>query len=249
MIKKSFIILPKVGENTEKKLWANGINHWDDFLEKKDVPGFSCQQKAYCDEFLVKAKKNLEAKNGEFFHYNLVRKEHWRLFNEFSNDIGYVDIETTGLSKHRNKITTLSIYNGDTTKTFIHGIDMDEESVVKEMNKYKLIVTFNGTTFDLPFMKEKFPSLNMDVPHMDLRWVGNRVGLKGGLKRIERELDICRGDDVADVDGMMAVRLWKKWERTGNKEALDILVKYNQEDVINLKKLGQIMYDRLSKVV
>ncbi len=246
MIKKSFIILPKVGENTEKRLWSSGINHWDDFIEKEQVTGFSAQQKAYCDEFLGKCKKNLEAKNHEFFHYNLPKKEHWRLYEEFKGHIGFIDIETTGLSRHRNTMTTLSVWDGKETRTYINGQNMNEESLAAEMNRHKMFVSFNGTGFDLPFIQTKFPSLNLEKPHMDLRWVGNKVGLRGGLKRIEREVGINRGDDVADIDGSMAVRLWKKWERTGNKEALDLLVKYNQEDVINLETLGNIIYSRLT---
>jgi len=162
-----------------------------------------------------------------------------------SRGFGFIDIETTGLSKHRNTMTTLSVWDGKETGTYINGQNMNEESLADEMKRHKMFVSFNGTGFDLPFIQAKFPSLDLEKPHMDLRWVGNKVGLRGGLKRIEREVGINRGDDVADIDGSMAVRLWKKWERTGNKEALDLLVKYNQEDVINLETLGNIIYKRI----
>ncbi len=249
MIKKSFVILPRFSINSEKKLWDNGVHSWDHFLQNSNIPGISPQQKSSCDEFLTKAKRNLEVKNHDFFYHNLPKDEHWRLYQEFKEHLGFVDIETTGLSKHYNKITTISFWDGKEARTYINGDNLTEENMIKEFEKHKVLISFNGNTFDLPFIKEKFPSLNLDKPHIDLRWVGYRLGLKGGLKKIEKDLDIDRGSELADVDGYAAVKLWHSWEKRGNKDALDLLVRYNQEDVINLEKLGNLMYNRLSQKV
>jgi len=40
------------------------------------------------------------------------------------------------------------------------------------------------------------------------------------------------------------VRLWKKYER-GNDDALELLIKYNGEDVENLEKLIEMTYPRM----
>ena len=41
---------------------------------------------------------------------------------------------------------------------------------------------------------------------------------------------------VKDMDGRMAVRLWREYER-GNSEALKLLKMYNIEDIVNLQHL------------
>ncbi len=246
MIQRKFSFIPRIGEDTEKKLARLGITNWDHFLENKKISGFSDQNKAYCDEFIEKARKNLLVKNHLFFQNYLKEREHWLLYDHFKLHTAFLDIETTGLSRERNRMTTLSIWDGKKTETFINGINMDHDTLAKEFDKYKMFVTFNGTTFDIPFIKAKFPELCIDKLHIDLRWLGYKIGLRGGLKRIEKDIGINREGEVADINGLMAVRLWKRWEKHGDKNALDLLVKYNQEDVINLEKLADMMTKRLS---
>ena len=70
--------------------------------------------------------------------------------------------------------------------------------------------------------------------------------MSGGLKNIERELGIKRNEDVADIDGFEAVRLWYRY-LGGDENALKLLVDYNIEDIKNLKFLMEYAYDNLKK--
>ena len=42
----------------------------------------------------------------------------------------------------------------------------------------------------------------------------------------------------------LAVKLWKRWER-GDDEALEVLLKYNEEDIVHLKPLADLAYRTL----
>ena len=44
------------------------------------------------------------------------------------------------------------------------------------------------------------------------------------------------------MDGYMAVILWERYQR-GDRTALDLLLKYNREDVINLEVLMDRAYE------
>jgi hypothetical protein len=70
--------------------------------------------------------------------------------------------------------------------------------------------------------------------------------VKGGLKGAERILGIARPDEIEGVDGFMAVLLWRE-HRAGNATALDTLLRYCLEDVVNLKPLLAIAYNRLTE--
>jgi len=57
------------------------------------------------------------------------------------------------------------------------------------------------------------------------------------LKSVERQLDI--GRDSVGIDGLEAVRLWWRYVETFDLDALNVLLKYNKEDVQNLKVLKE----------
>jgi uncharacterized protein len=84
-------------------------------------------------------------------------------------------------------------------------------------------------------------NLESECRHTDLMHHCWNNQLFGGLKAVERRLGIQRL--VKEVDGFEAVRLWWRYVNDYDKEALEILLEYNREDVVNLKTLK----DKLNK--
>jgi uncharacterized protein len=80
----------------------------------------------------------------------------------------------------------------------IRNINLDIPRLKKELSRYKLILSFNGSSFDLPFLEKKYPGLIPKVPHIDIRHLCARTGLIGGLKNIEKQLGIKRGNKVVE---------------------------------------------------
>ena len=68
------------------------------------------------------------------------------------------------------------------------------------------------------------------------------IGLSGGLKNIEKCLGIARDGEGKDVDGKEAVRLWKRYKRKNEKNALQKLIEYNKKDIRNLEPLMEHVY-------
>jgi len=62
-----------------------------------------------------------------------------------------------------------------------------------------------------------------------------KQNLKGGLKVVERLLGIKRR--LTSVDGYIAMQLWYDYVNNNNEEALQTLLAYNEEDVVNLRVL------------
>lgn len=106
-------------------------------------------------------------------------------------------------------------------------------------------MTFNGAGFDLRFLKNTFPEFVLPPIHIDLRWVSRRLGYIGGLKELERSLGISRKADVSEMGGFDATVLWAKYLR-GDNSALDQLIEYNTADVVHLKAIMEICYDKMS---
>ena len=151
----------------------------------------------------------------------------------------YLDIETTGLDRYYQSITTIALYDGQEIKTYVQGQNLDD--FVDDIQKYKVIVTYNGKCFDVPFIESYF-KIRLNHAHIDLRYILYSLGVRGGLKGCERQLGTDRGD-LRDIDGFFAVLLWNEFQKTGDKKALDTLLAYNVQDTVTLENLMVTAYN------
>ena len=116
------------------------------------------------------------------------------------------------------------------------------EAVPEALARYRVLVTYNGSTFDLPFLEREF-GIRLNQAHIDLRYVLKSLGLGGGLKNCERCLGIQR-QGMENIDGSMAVLLWRDYRRRGDPRALETLLAYNVQDTLNLETLMVEAYNR-----
>lgn len=240
MLTHTFVHLPKIGYVTESRLWQAGADSWHDALALPQAPGgISAERWDLLCAMLDSSISSLAAGDHQHFAKLLRARDHWRAFPDFRRRVGYLDIETDGLTQW-NEVTVVGIYDGTRTHTYIAGDNMDQ--FPEDVGGYALLITFNGATFDLPFLRRRFGDI-FDQLHIDLRYVLGRLGHHGGLKAIERRLGLRRDDAIADISGEDAVRLWREHQR-GSAEALELLVAYNRADVENLEVLMDIAYQR-----
>ena len=151
----------------------------------------------------------------------------------------YLDIETTGLSPEYGEITVIGIHvcRGEET-TFIQlvGRDITRGNMLDALEGVQVLHTYNGSRFDLPFIHRKL-GVNIEeiCSHRDLMYDCWKNNLRGGFKSVERQLGIDR--ESKGIDGLEAVRLWWKYVDAFDLDALNTLLLYNKEDVLNLKIL------------
>ncbi|MBI2657608.1 ribonuclease H-like domain-containing protein [Candidatus Woesearchaeota archaeon] len=248
MITDSFIFLEKVGDKVEQNIWSSGISNWDSFLRAKSIKGMSMHRKLYYNRKILNARKALYSFNSGYFLDLIPQSEMWRLYNFFKEDAVFLDIETTGLGKE-NDITVVGLYDGISTKIMIKGINLDFNALKKELQKYKLIVTFNGASFDLPFIEKTCPGLLPNIPNFDVKSITGRLGLKGGLKEIEKTLGIKRTHAIEKFYGGDALTLWRMYRATGDDYYLNLLVDYNEHDIINLKILAEHCVKKMKELL
>lgn len=227
---------------TERRLWERGIVSWQDALELPDPPGaFSASRWELVHDHARSSVTSLAARDHRFFSGCMAAKDHWRAYRHFSDGIAYVDIETTG-GYYPGAITVIGVYDGLTVKSYVKGENLGD--FAEEIEKYALLVTFNGSTFDLPFLRRAFPDVDWSHLHIDLRYPLASLGYRGGLKQIERTLGLCREGDIDGLCGDDAIRLWDEYRR-GNARSLELLLAYNAADVENLETLLDLAYPRL----
>ena len=153
---------------------------------------------------------------------------------------GYLDIETTGLSPHTSELTVIGLYvvpETERPRLFQpYGDQISPRWLKRALSHVDIVYTYNGRRFDLPFLEAKTGiAIEKKCRHEDLMFACWKRGWYGGFKAVERLLGIRR--TTTDIDGWMAVQLWRNYQFRGDRSSLERLLLYNKEDVTNLSKL------------
>lgn len=239
MLVRTFLHFPKIGERRERALWRFGYTDWNSILSKPALPFWSQFWDDWCREAEASLKA-LEELNASYFAQRLPKSFWWRVVPEFADQTVFLDVETDGTER----ITLLGIADWHQHFVFIRGID-DMDEARERLERAVVIVTYNGNSFDLPILRANFPSWQLPPLHLDLCPLLRRLGYKGGLKSVELQLGLKRSPETQGLNGRDAIRLWWQWRDYGDEKALNLLVAYNREDVINLRPLLDFAYRRL----
>lgn len=246
MLRTTFLHIRGIGPKTECQLWKRGIHTWDDFLGSAPrQPTLPLPNSSDIWELPPSSRiansvlHSVEAlNNGDiaFFGESLPDSDKWRVYEDFRSATGFLDIETTGLSRKYHRITLVGLYSQGEYKVYFPWNDNDGDALAQDLRKCSVIATFNGTLFDIPFLQHALPDLAFPPVHLDLRFLCRKVGLTGGLKRIENTLGLQRAPGGAS-GGREAVELWYRFVH-GDRSALKNLVRYNHDDTVGLEVIA-----------
>ncbi|MHA1585598.1 MAG: ribonuclease H-like domain-containing protein, partial [Promethearchaeota archaeon] len=233
MIEHFFQFLKGIGPKTELQLHSSGIETWNDAFRLEKPTSISSRNWNILQDQLPSVKAALNTKNISEIHELIDKTFHWPLIPQFIGDIAYLDIETTGFSYPRSHITTIAVWDGKKVHDFIRYDNLDD--FPEFISKFPAIATFYGKGFDIPFIRAELGA-PMNQIHFDLCFLLKKLGISGGLKRIEHYFGLSRGE-IEGVTGATAVKLWRKYRKTDDLRYLHTLLAYNNEDVFNLEFL------------
>ena len=243
----TFQCIPGLGPKSEQKIINHGIHQWKDVLTQETPDFLSTKIWVNLQQQVVKLETALKNEDYHFLSQNIRPKMQYRLTPLILQKAAYLDIETTGLSYWNNHVTTIAVYAANQVHTFVHGQNLEE--FPDFIAQFPMIVTFFGKAFDIPFLQHEFRNSDLQVPpiHLDVCFLLRRIGLRGGLKRIEHSFGINRGE-LEGVDGDIGVILWHHYQKTKNSGFLQTLLAYNVEDVMNLEYLLRYAYPKISEL-
>ena len=184
----------------------------------------------------------------------------------------FFDIETTGLSADISAITVIGCCDMDGNVTqwfnedglsqkqiltdflaFIRSFQCFEllgrlEDFFSFIKNYQVIVSFNGETFDLPFLTSKIKEFKINASfdqyeHLDLYQIlkpyKNLWGLKNfRQKNLEEYLGIQRIDKLS---GKKLIKTYQAYLENGEIKNKESLLLHNHEDLIGLYKIYSLM--------
>ncbi len=235
-------VLKGIGEARELKLKDEGYKTIEDL---KDHERFGKDASLFLK--IIETEDKIEI---EDFICQCYPKSHPLVLysSSFSNenDFIFLDIETLGF--FNRPIILLGIAQVDnkkiTVKQYlsrdIHEEDAVLDAFISDINENNVFVTFNGQTFDIPFIKNRMKYFNINKsinhPHFDLlhyskrQWQDELMNCK--LTTIERHLFNIERED--DVPSGLVPEFYKIYSKTGNVGPLIPIVEHNEQDIITL---------------
>lgn len=179
-----------------------------------------------------------------------------KYFND--QDICFIDIETTGLSRKYHSIYLIGLLYFNRKENYwtliqLFADNIDEEKLVLEefiqiIDKYDLYVTYNGDTFDIPFINNRLKKFHIDYElkidrsfdiYRFLRKNKNIFSLENmKLKTVEESLGIYR-DDI--YSGKECIQFYKSYMNNKDEELRDRVLKHNYDDLFYLIDLLNII--------
>lgn len=174
----------------------------------------------------------------------------------YDEEAVFLDIETTGLSPMRSFIYLIGLVFIDLKKVTMHIMQLiaedrdEEEEILKLMKErlksYKTVVTYNGNSFDLPFIAKRSGRYGIEPIGMDsfdmyekLRLHKDTLKLDGlKQKNIEKKLGINREDRY---NGGECISFYKDYAKNKNQESFDRFVLHNYDDLLYMPATMSIL--------
>lgn len=244
MIDQTFLHLPGVGPAAEAKIRAAGIQRWGDILSAPERLPMRPKRPEVFFDMLSRSQRALDEGDIAYLVDHLVKKEQWRILSGYRDRLSFFDIETDGLD-HTAQVTVIGCYHKGNVHHFMRGENLDD--FLDLLEDIDILVSFNGSSFDIPQLCKTWHIPDLGVPHIDLRWQCYHRQIRGGLKDIEPRLGIQRPGDLNGVDGEAAIWLWDDWSRCGDRKARELLIRYCCADVLALSMLtDKLLEDEVS---
>jgi len=192
----------------------------------------------------------------EIYNYVINEKKQIPIYFD-KESICFMDIETTGLNKNSSFIYLLGMLYFDPnnshwciTQYFIDSIDKEKillSSFNDFVKRFKTIITFNGESFDIPFIKYRtniykiknsLDSLSSFDIFRKVKEENSYLSLKNyKLKTMEESLGIYRDDKIS---GKECIDLYYKYRKNKKKSLLDMILKHNHDDLYYLMDVLKI---------
>lgn len=241
MIRRRFNVFRGVGERLERAIWHAGISDWGVFSSTAERGGAAGRAAKLVEAQLPAWQEALARRDARFFADRLAGSEHWHLYDAFGDAVRYLDIETTGFYGGAEAVTVVGVSDGRRYEALVAGRNLTQRRLAELLDGCKLLVTYYGRVFDVPFLARAFGGIDWRLPNFDLCFAGRKLDLTGGLKQVEKKLGIVRAGEIEGMDGFEAVRLWYEYIR-GSNAALERLIEYNRADTENLPRIAPVIY-------
>lgn len=175
----------------------------------------------------------------------------------FENEkICFLDIETTGLNRSKNMVYLIGVLFLDNStwtlkQYFANTIEKEKdllEKFISDISTFDKLITYNGDSFDLPFIEHRLKHHNLDynidkTKSFDVYRIiknnRNYLDLENlKLKTIERSLGFYREDIYSGLD---CIEFYYDYINSNNITMKNNILKHNYDDLTHMLDIIMIL--------
>lgn len=255
-INNNLKLLPKIGIKTEQNLKNKGyttiesLKNHDRYCDvaSKFMDNIDDLSFAEIIEVLDNNKYSKKCRDNILKSISLTDKENFK----------FMDIETLGLSNVPIILIGIAEIKKDniiSSQYFLR--DIHEEGAIIEaylshLDDESVHVTFNGKSFDVPFIKNRCRynrlDANLDLPHLDLMYFAKNLWREKlpncQLQTIEKELFGIERE--RDVPGQYIPNYYNTYLNERNIGPIVPIIEHNRQDIVSLASFLEKMYGEVN---
>jgi uncharacterized protein YprB with RNaseH-like and TPR domain/DNA-directed RNA polymerase subunit RPC12/RpoP len=244
-------VLPGIGPVSEQLLKQQGYETVEDLERHPRWKALACQYMKLIDNREVEPTQKWLwqrlPKSHPLLHYLAVFCQ--------NQDFAIVDIETLGLSERPIILLGIAKPSKDyicTSQYLLRDIQDEPSAIwalVSQLEPNLSLITFNGRSFDIPYIKQRLAYYGLDAPldnpHFDVLHFTRRA--------LKNKLPDCRLDTVeqeylgvkreVNIPGALVPHFYDSYLRTKNVGPLVPIVEHNKQDLLTLGTLFSKLYE------
>ena len=249
-------LLPKIGVKTEENLKSKGYDTIESLTEHDRYCDVAAKYLEKIDDLSYLETVNLLDSN------RYTKKCRDNILKSISlvdrEDFKFMDIETKGLSNVPVILIGVAEIKGNniiTSQYFLR--DYPEEASVLEgylshLDEDSVHVTFNGKSFDVPFIKNRClynrVDADLDLPHLDLMFFAKNLWKDElpncRLQTIERNFFGIEREN--DVPGQYIPGYYNTYLSQKNIGPIVPIIEHNRQDIVSLASFLEKMYEEVN---
>lgn len=252
-INNNLKLLPKIGVKTEQNLKNKGymtiesLRGHDKYCDSASKFMDKIDGMSYCEiiELLDNNKYSKRCRDNVIKSISLCDKENFK----------FMDIETLGLSNVPIILIGVAEIRGSkiiSSQYFLRDIYEEPaviEAYLSHLDEDSVHVTFNGKSFDVPFIRNRCLSnrldVNLNLPHLDLMYFAKNLWSDElpncQLQTIEKE--IFGIEREGDVPGQHIPDYYNTYLAEKNIGPIVPIIEHNRQDIVSLASFLEKMYE------
>lgn len=245
-------LLPKIGIKTEENLKKQGyatiesLTHHDKYCDIASKFLNNLNEMSYLEiiDLLDNNRYSKKCRDNVLKSISLTEPENFKFMDIETKGLSNVPIILIGVAEIKNEKIIASQY-------FLRNYAEEPniiEAYMSHLDENSVHVTFNGKSFDVPFIKNRcvYNGIdgNLDLPHLDLMYFaknlwGNQLP-NCKLQTIEKELFGIERED--DVPGQYIPGYYDTYIKEENVGPVVPIIEHNAQDIISLASFLEKMY-------